>query len=278
MITKIYTLSSTRDINNIRYVGKTKQELKRRLSGHLCSAKKFLKESNHLYRWIRKELKEGYTIKIEELDRIESNNDEDWKIIEKYWISQFKCWNFTLVNIREGGEDNYCPHPTKEAITKRADKIKGVPRPIEIRNKISKGLKGIKRTDEVKNKVRNSIVAIQGKPVIQYDMNGNFIKEWEYGSLAARELNLDKGNLSKCCKRQSSNCGGFIWRFKGDPVEPINRNKYIVVKSYNSINIYSSISEASRKTSVSETSIRKSISEKCPKKNLTFYRYKDYYK
>lgn len=109
-------------------------------------------------------------------------------------------------------------------------------------------------------------------------MNGNFIKEWEYGSLAARELNLDKGNLSKCCKRQSSNCGGFIWRFKGDSIEPINRDKYIVVKHSNEINIYSSISEASRKTSISETSIRRSISEKRTKKGFDFYRYYDYYK
>lgn len=36
---KIYTLSSTRDINNIRYVGKTKQKLNRRLCQHLSAAK-----------------------------------------------------------------------------------------------------------------------------------------------------------------------------------------------------------------------------------------------
>lgn len=110
-------------------------------------------------------------------------------------------------------------------------------------------------------------------------MNGNFIKEWEYGSLAARELNLNKGNLSKCCKRQTSNCGGFIWRFKGEPVEPIDRSKYIIAISLNkSISVYSSISEASRKTLVSETSIRRSISENNTKKGFNFYRFYDYYK
>ena len=34
---KIYTLSSTREPNNIRYVGKTKQTLKRRLQGYQCA-------------------------------------------------------------------------------------------------------------------------------------------------------------------------------------------------------------------------------------------------
>ena len=43
---KIYTLSSTRDPNNIRYVGKSKQKLSRRLSQHLCAAKK-AKETNY---------------------------------------------------------------------------------------------------------------------------------------------------------------------------------------------------------------------------------------
>ena len=41
---KIYTLSSTRDINNIRYVGKTKQKLNRRLCQHLSAAKKAKKD------------------------------------------------------------------------------------------------------------------------------------------------------------------------------------------------------------------------------------------
>ena len=39
---KIYTLSSTRD--NIRYVGKTKQKLSRRLSQHILDAKKYKKK------------------------------------------------------------------------------------------------------------------------------------------------------------------------------------------------------------------------------------------
>lgn len=37
---KIYTLHSTRNLQEIRYVGKTKQTLKRRLAGHLSAAKK----------------------------------------------------------------------------------------------------------------------------------------------------------------------------------------------------------------------------------------------
>lgn len=86
---KIYTLSSTREPNNVRYVGKTKQSLKRRLNGHLCDAKKAKSEGRftiHNYNWINKELSEGYTIIISEIDSREFDVDEDWKWLEQYWF------------------------------------------------------------------------------------------------------------------------------------------------------------------------------------------------
>lgn len=82
---KIYTLSSTRDLNDIRYVGKTKQTLKRRLQGHLCDAKKAKRlgyYKNHNYNWINQEINNGYSIVIEELDSLEFNKTEDWKWFE----------------------------------------------------------------------------------------------------------------------------------------------------------------------------------------------------
>lgn len=71
---KIYTLSSTRNIESIRYVGKTKQSLKRRLTQHLSSAKANKINNNyknHNYNWINKELDSGFEIIISELDEME---------------------------------------------------------------------------------------------------------------------------------------------------------------------------------------------------------------
>lgn len=82
---KIYTLSSTRDPHNIRYVGKTRQPLKRRLSQHLTDAKKAAKaglKRNHNYNWIIHELNDGFQIIIEELDSMEFEENEDWKWLE----------------------------------------------------------------------------------------------------------------------------------------------------------------------------------------------------
>ena len=44
----IYTLSSTRNLNDIRYVGKTIQTLKRRLFTHIADAKR-AKKNEYLY-------------------------------------------------------------------------------------------------------------------------------------------------------------------------------------------------------------------------------------
>lgn len=140
-IVRIYTLSIADDPNNIRYVGKTTQSLKRRLQGHICDAKKSKRlneTTNHNYNWIAKMLKEGHEIIISELDCMEFENPDEWKWLEQYWISQMRIWGFNLTNIRPGGEDNYNKTPTRETIEKRASKIRGIPRDKETRKKYLK--------------------------------------------------------------------------------------------------------------------------------------------
>lgn len=54
------------------------------------------------------------------------------------------------------------------------------------------------------------------KKVIQYDLDGNFLKEW--GSLGEiqRKTKLSKANVSKCCQQKKGykTVGGFVWKFK----------------------------------------------------------------
>lgn len=223
----IYTLASSADPNNIRYVGKTRQTIKRRLQGHICCAKKALEKgcsTNHNYNWINKELQLGNTIIIEEVESLDFLENESWDWFEKYWIAQFKIWGFKLTNIREGGEDNYVPTPTKEVIEKRASKIIGKPRSLEVKEKISKELSGIEKSEEIISKIKDSVTKKQGRPVLQLDKTSKkVIKEWESGSEAARVLHLDKSNLNACCKGKKKSCGGYIWEYKYPDVIPERR-------------------------------------------------------
>lgn len=51
------------------------------------------------------------------------------------------------------------------------------------------------------------------KPVLQYDKEGNFIKEWEYIKLAAISTNINESCISRCCKFKLKTAGGYIWRY-----------------------------------------------------------------
>jgi len=54
----------------------------------------------------------------------------------------------------------------------------------------------------------------KSKPVLQYDLNGNFIREWPSGLKVEEELGIDQGNISSCCLGKIKTAGGFVWRFK----------------------------------------------------------------
>lgn len=54
----------------------------------------------------------------------------------------------------------------------------------------------------------------QSKTVLQFDKNGNFIKEWISTQEVGRILKLHQSNIWKCCHGERKTCGGFIWRYK----------------------------------------------------------------
>lgn len=54
------------------------------------------------------------------------------------------------------------------------------------------------------------------KPVLQYDLNGNFIKEWISASEVQKELGISQSAISACCRNKYGykTAGGYIWKFK----------------------------------------------------------------
>lgn len=98
MKTYIYTLENPVS-NEIRYVGKTNNP-ERRLHYHWTVG---YKSNNKLGNWL-KSLKK---IKIKPIMIIIDETNENWEILEQYWISQFKTWGFKLVNSTDGGEGAY---------------------------------------------------------------------------------------------------------------------------------------------------------------------------
>lgn len=53
-----------------------------------------------------------------------------------------------------------------------------------------------------------------GVPILQYDLDNNFIKEYKSATEAARLLNLKNTPITNCLKGRSKTSYGFIWKYK----------------------------------------------------------------
>ena len=51
------------------------------------------------------------------------------------------------------------------------------------------------------------------KPILQYDLDGNFVREWECAYDVGKEVN--KG-INHCLKGRTKTAYGFIWKYKED--------------------------------------------------------------
>lgn len=170
--------------SEIRYIGKTKYSLTDRLCKHLITY-----ERNHRANWIRSLTNKGLKPIIELIEEVP---DDEWILWEKYWIVQFKCWGFNLVNATQGGESGIISDKCRIASIKSN--------------------KGRKQSKEYINKRISHIMKI----VIQMDKNGNFIKEYCSASEAARQINGNLSHITECCnsinKRKTHK--GFKWKYK----------------------------------------------------------------
>lgn len=65
----------------------------------------------------------------------------------------------------------------------------------------------------IENK-RNSAIKRKGKPVIQYDLDGNEIARYRGQNEAGRLTGISGANISQVCNNLRKTAGGFIWRYE----------------------------------------------------------------
>jgi len=54
------------------------------------------------------------------------------------------------------------------------------------------------------------------KPILQFDLNGNFIREWESLNDVGQFYKVGVSSISKVLTKNRKTCRGFIWRYKND--------------------------------------------------------------
>lgn len=52
------------------------------------------------------------------------------------------------------------------------------------------------------------------KPVLQYSLDGTFIKEWESAREVERKTGYKQSNVSRCCCGEYKKAYNFIWKYK----------------------------------------------------------------
>jgi group I intron endonuclease len=72
-----------------------------------------------------------------------------------------------------------------------------------------------KQTEQQKKQRSLNRIGIRKKVVLQYDLNGKFLKKWDSISAISNTLDLDYNYLIRCLKSASSSnsIGGFQWRY-----------------------------------------------------------------
>ena len=110
------------------------------------------------------------------------------------------------------------------------------------------------------------------KPVIQYSIEGDFIKEYPSISEAKKVNNIHSG-ISEACKNRGSICGGFLWSFTDNPIKKrdivsgkikLKGIKKVAIVQYSlqgkKIKEWNSMSEAAKYCGISVSSIRQVFS------------------
>jgi hypothetical protein len=172
-ITKIYLVENCYGDPNKVYIGKTINSRK----------------SNHIRTY-------GDNIIYNEIDCVYSINYKDWEPLETFWIEQFKCWGFELMNIRQKGGNGANFH-TEETKLKMS---------LSRRNK------------KIKQSTREKMSRSKNKAILQYDLEGNFIKEWESITKASTILHINHSCISACCLGNQKKTKKYIWKYKDNPL------------------------------------------------------------
>lgn len=202
----------------------------------------------HLQRAFNKKISD-FVFEILELCSLESLIEREQFYINtlnpEYNICKEVCSTSLGIKRREETKEKLRIHNTGkkqslETIQKRIDKIKGLKRTDEQKQKLSESKKGNKnpifktgwdKQVEAMKKANlgskrdisfgKKIAEKLSKPVLQYDLNMNFIKEWQSANEIERNLGFSNNLINRVCSGKKNKQGQFnrtaykfIWKFK----------------------------------------------------------------
>lgn len=184
-------------------MGKT-TNLSKRLLAHLNRAKNC---KQHCSNWINSLQKENL---LPIMSVVEITNNESWQDREKYWIAHYRHL-YDLTNFMEGGQGgaSYGRLGKKNSIEHLENTRK---------SRLGKKIKQNDKKDLRKQGIQRYKESV-AKPILQFSLEGELLKEWKSAVICAKEMNFHYQNIDKCCKGMRNKAHGFLWKYKTEEIE-----------------------------------------------------------
>lgn len=158
-------------------------------------------------------------------------SDEELNRLEIYYIgfyNSFNQYNVNGMNLTLGGEGTTGRIMSEETRKKIGEKSKLRKHSEEIKKKISENRKKTGSTDAQKlageklrgkkvvksaEWIKNNSESIK-KPILQYSLNDEFIREWKSAKDVELELGLSRKNISVNLRGKTKHAYGYKWKYK----------------------------------------------------------------
>lgn len=85
-------------------------------------------------------------------------------------------------------------------------------------NKLNNSIKNLEwcnNSENIRHAYNNNLIDItkKYKKINQYDLEGNFIKQWNSMKEAGEKLNICRQNISMCCRGLRKKTNNYVWRY-----------------------------------------------------------------
>ncbi len=203
----IYCITNT--LNAKIYIGSASNYLSRK-TNHLSFLRRNNHQNKHLQRAFNKYGESNFEFNIIEIVEEKENLIKR----EQVWIDFFKPeYNICKFAGSTLGRITSVETRIKMGDCHRGSKNHNFNKPVS-KERIKKYIETRKSNIDV---TRQSYINMQRKrmkPVIQYDLAGKELKEFESVAKASKELKINKAQISGCLQGRNKTAGKFIWKQK----------------------------------------------------------------
>lgn len=221
-------------VNNKKYVGQTVQNIKDRFWSHCAKNSKCPKLRNAIQKYGKENFK-IITLKVfacSDFETLHKQLDywETWYIEYYHSVEQgYNCSGGgqfvkspiseeTRQKMSESMKNFWKSHP--EVLERIAGSRRGIKRDPESTRKALE-TKAAKSEEEKRTTGRRISQSKMGKPnkncwkpILQYDLEGNFIKEWPSVAAVQKALNTKSNHMANCANGRRKTAYGYVWKWK----------------------------------------------------------------